>query len=82
MPGRSGFSDAVRGELLRLQATDKPHCGGKGSGLELGELDLQATDMPHCGGKESGLELGELDLQVADKPVNLAHTHPTMLSII
>ena len=49
MPGRSGFSDADRGELLRLQAADKPHCGRKGSGLELGELDLQVADKPHCG---------------------------------
>ena len=44
MPGRSGFSDADRGELLHLQAADKSHHGGrKGSGLELGKLDLLVT---------------------------------------
>ena len=47
MPGRSGFSDADRGELLHLQAADKPHSGKKGSGLEYGELDLQVADKPH-----------------------------------
>ena len=46
MPGTSGFSGADRGELLRLQVTDKPHCGRKRSGLELGELDLQVADKP------------------------------------
>ena len=46
MPGRSGFSDADRGELLRVHTADKPHCGKKGSKLELGELDLQVADKP------------------------------------
>ena len=35
-----GFSDAGKGELLRLQATGRPHCGRKGSGIKLGQLDL------------------------------------------
>ena len=69
MPGRSGFSDANRGELLRLQATDKPLYGRKGSGLEFGELDLQVADKPLYGRKGSGLEFGELDLQATDKPL-------------
>ena len=46
MPERLGFSDADRRELLCLQSADKPHCGRKGRGLELGELDLQVADKP------------------------------------
>ena len=36
-----------RAARLHLQATDKPHWGRKGSGLELGEPVLKVTDKPH-----------------------------------
>ena len=40
-----------------------------------------ATSPGHRQATLRRVELGELDLQVADKPVNLAHTHLTMLCI-
>ena len=65
---RSGISDADRGELLRVQAADKPHCGRKLSGLELGELDIQVADK-------------QVRVRRHISPVNLTHTRPTVLCI-
>ena len=40
-------SDARLQQRGQRRAADKPHCGRKGSGLELRELDLQVADKPH-----------------------------------